>query len=112
MVRDAVAVEEAGAFCLVLEGLPTDVAAEITHRVSIPTVGIGAGPHCDGQVLVSTDLLGMNLSFKPKFVKRYETLEDTIIQAVQRYSTEVREGVFPAKEHSFNRRPRKVAKLY
>ena len=112
VVRDAVAVEEAGAFCLVLEGLPTDVAAEITHRVSIPTVGIGAGPHCDGQVLVSTDLLGMNLSFKPKFVKRYETLEDTIIQAVQRYSTEVREGVFPAKEHSFNRRPRKVAKLY
>ncbi len=112
VVRDAVAVEEAGAFCLVLEGLPTDVAAEITHRVSIPTVGIGAGPHCDGQVLVSTDLLGMNLSFKPKFVKRYETLEDTILQAVQRYSTEVREGVFPGKEHSFNRRPRKVAKLY
>jgi 3-methyl-2-oxobutanoate hydroxymethyltransferase len=112
VIRDAVAVEEAGAFCVVLEGLPTDVAAEITNRLSIPTVGIGAGLHCDGQVLVSNDLLGMNLDFKPKFVKRYAELQTTIVDAVEAFAEEVRTGTFPAAEHSFNRSPRKVAKLY
>jgi 3-methyl-2-oxobutanoate hydroxymethyltransferase len=112
VVRDAVAVEQAGAFCLVLEGLPTDVAAEITNRLSIPTIGIGAGPHCDGQVLVCNDLLGMDLAFKPKFVKRFAELETTMISAIEAYAGEVRGGTFPDPEHSFNRRPRKVAKLY
>ena len=113
VVRDALAVEEAGAFSLVLEGLPSDVAAEITSRVEIPTIGIGAGVRCDGQVLVANDLLGMNQGFKPKFVKRYANLEETIIASVQAYASEVRSEAFPDEAHSFSRRsPRKVAKLY
>jgi 3-methyl-2-oxobutanoate hydroxymethyltransferase len=113
VVEDAVAVEQAGAFCIVLEGVPVDVAAEITERLAIPTIGIGAGAACDGQVLVSNDLLGMNLSFHPKFVKRYATLEDTIVGAVKAYGDEVRTGVFPAAEHSFTRKtPRTIAKIY
>ena len=113
VVRDALAVEEAGAFSLVLEGLPSDVAAEITSRVEIPTIGIGAGVRCDGQVLVANDLLGMNQGFKPKFVKRYANLEETIIASVQAYADEVRSEAFPDEAHSFSRRsPRKVAKLY
>jgi 3-methyl-2-oxobutanoate hydroxymethyltransferase len=113
VVNDAIAVTEAGAFCLVLEGVPVDVAAEITARVAIPTIGIGAGPQCDGQVLVSTDLLGMNLSFQPKFVKRYARLEETIVQAVQEYGNEVRGGTFPSEAHSFTRKtPRTIAKIY
>ncbi|MCO4745452.1 MAG: 3-methyl-2-oxobutanoate hydroxymethyltransferase [Proteobacteria bacterium] len=113
VVRDALAVQEAGAFCIVLEGLPTDVAQEITDRLDIPTIGIGAGVHCDGQVLVSTDLLGMNTSFKPKFVKHYASLEQTIVDAVKAYGDEVRSSAFPDAAHSFNRKtPRKVAKLY
>jgi 3-methyl-2-oxobutanoate hydroxymethyltransferase len=112
VVRDAEAVADAGAFCVVLEGVPVDVAAEITARLGVPTVGIGAGPQCDGQVLVCTDLLGMNLSFQPRFVKRYATLQDTIQDAVKAYAAEVREGVFPAQEHSFTRKaPRTLAKM-
>ncbi|TNE85474.1 MAG: 3-methyl-2-oxobutanoate hydroxymethyltransferase [Deltaproteobacteria bacterium] len=113
VIRDALAVQDAGAFCLVLEGLPTDVAAEITARLEIPTIGIGAGPHCDGQVLVCTDLLGMNLGFKPKFVKHYARLQETILDAVGTYASEVRTGAFPDGDHSFTRKsPRKLAKLY
>lgn len=110
VLQDALAVEQAGAFCLVLEGLPTDLSAEITHRLDIPTIGIGAGEHCDGQVLVINDLLGMNLDFKPKFVKHYATLQDTIIGAVETYASEVRDGSFPDHAHSFTRKtPRKLA---
>jgi len=113
VVKDAIAVAEAGAFCVVLEGVPVDVAAEITSRISVPTIGIGAGVHCDGQVLVGTDLLGMNLSFQPKFVKRFARLEETIVQAVQEYRDEVRSGVFPGEEHSFTRKtPRSIGKIY
>ena len=114
IISDAVAVEEAGAFCIVLEAIPSDVAAEITQRLSIPTIGIGAGAHCDGQVLVCNDLLGLDSSFKPRFVKRYAELERPVIEAVETYAREVREGSFPAKEHTFERRggPRRVAKLY
>ncbi|MFT6143321.1 MAG: 3-methyl-2-oxobutanoate hydroxymethyltransferase [Myxococcota bacterium] len=113
VLRDALAVEQAGAFCLVLEGVPTDLAAEITARLDIPTVGIGAGEHCDGQVLVINDLLGMNTDFKPKFVKYYANLEQVIIGAVETYATDVREGSFPDRAHSFNRKtPRQIAKLY
>ena len=116
VVRDAHAVADAGAFCLVLEGIPLDLASRITAELSIPTIGIGAGVHCDGQVLVCTDLLGMNLSFQPKFVKRYARLQETIVNAVGEYAREVREGVFPAQEHSFTggaaNRPQKIAKLY
>jgi len=116
VVRDAHAVADAGAFCLVLEGIPLDLAARISQELAIPTIGIGAGVHCDGQVLVCTDLLGMNLSFQPKFVKRYARLQETIVNAVGEYAREVREGVFPAIEHSFTggsaKAPQKIAKLY
>ncbi|MBT3219714.1 MAG: 3-methyl-2-oxobutanoate hydroxymethyltransferase [Proteobacteria bacterium] len=114
VVRDALAVQEAGAFCIVLEGMPTDVAAEITARLDIVTVGIGAGPHCDGQVLVCNDILGMDLSFSPRFVKRYAQLEETAVEAFSAYAEEVRESVFPGPEHSFTRKraPRRLAKLY
>jgi 3-methyl-2-oxobutanoate hydroxymethyltransferase len=113
VVRDALAVAEAGAFCIVLEGVPMDVAAEITEKLAIPTIGIGAGPHCDGQVLVCNDILGMDLTFAPRFVKRFARLEEVITDAVGNYSKEVREGAFPTEEHSFKRRsPRRIAKLY
>jgi len=114
VIEDAIAVEQAGAFCLVLEGIPTELAAEITHRLEIPTIGIGAGPTCDGQVLVANDLLGMDQSFKPKFVKRYANLEQASVDAVKAYASEVRSGAFPDADHSFHRKrptPR-LAKLY
>lgn len=114
VIRDALAVEQAGAFCVVLEGMPSDVAAEISNRLAIPTIGIGAGVHCDGQVLVCNDLLGMDLSFAPKFVKRYARIEETAVAAFSAYAEEVRTGAFPGPEHSFKRRsaPARVAKLY
>lgn len=114
VIRDAVAVEAAGAFCVVLEGIPADVAAEITNRLSIPTIGIGAGIHCDGQVLVCNDILGLDLSFAPKFVKRYARMEESAVAAFEAFADEVRTGAFPGPEHSFKSRgkPVKVAKLY
>ncbi len=114
VVRDALAVEEAGAFCVVLEGIPADLAAEITHRLRVPTIGIGAGPHCDGQVLVCNDILGLDLAFAPRFVKRYARLEETAVEAFRTFAKEVRAGSFPGPEHSFRRKgpPRRVAKLY
>jgi 3-methyl-2-oxobutanoate hydroxymethyltransferase len=113
VIEDALAVEAAGAFAIVLEGVPTDVAAEITSRLDIPTIGIGAGPSCDGQVLVTNDLLGLNLDFKPKFVKRYAELQTAVLDAVRAYGDEVRQGAFPDEAHSFHRSsPRKIAKLY
>jgi len=114
IISDAVAVEQAGAFCVVLEAIPSDVAAEITQRLTIPTIGIGAGMHCGGQVLVCNDLLGLDGRFKPRFVKRFAELEAPIIEAVESYAREVREGTFPSKEHAFERQggPRRVAKLY
>lgn len=114
VLRDAKAVEEAGAFWVVLEGMPTEVAAQITEALSIPTIGIGAGLGCDGQVLVCNDLLGMNLGFKPKFVKRYAELETLCVDAFQRFGAEVRGGSFPDDDHSFQmaRAPSKVTRLY
>ena len=82
VIEDALAVEEAGAFAVVLEGIPMDLAAELTERLTIPTVGIGAGPHCDGQILVLHDVLGLNDSFKPKFAKRYAELWSAAREAV------------------------------
>jgi len=102
LVEDALALEEAGAYSIVLEGIPREVAAEITVRVSIPTIGIGAGPECDGQVLVIYDLLGMDDSFAPRFLKRYDNLALRIRDAVTRYAEEVQNGEFPAAEHSFS----------
>jgi len=101
LLADAVALEEAGCYSIVLEGIPASVAAAITARLSIPTIGIGAGNGCDGQVLVIYDLLGMDPSFSPKFVKRYAQLHEVIGGAVGRYLEEVKSGAFPADEHSF-----------
>lgn len=101
ILEDAVAFEQAGAYSIVLEGIPQELARKITEAVSIPTIGIGAGPHCDGQVLVCYDLLGMFREVHPKFVKRFAELGDAVVAAVARYGEEVRSQVFPGPEHSF-----------
>jgi 3-methyl-2-oxobutanoate hydroxymethyltransferase len=106
LLADAKALEKAGCYALVLEAIPADLAAAITAELSIPTIGIGAGASCDGQVLVIYDLLGMNADFKPKFVKRYLDLSALVGEAVGRYRDEVRAGSFPAAEHSFSSEPR------
>ena len=93
------AVEEAGAFSLVLECIPMELAQEITEKLSIPTIGIGAGIHCDGQVLVIHDVLGLLGEFRPKFVKRYVDLRRVISQALEEYIKEVREGSLPTEKH-------------
>ena len=102
LLEDAEAVTNAGAFAVVLEGVPLDLAAEITEMLPIPTIGIGAGPHCDGQILVMHDLLGMSGAFTPKFVKRYADLEQVISGAVQTYISDVRGQAFPQDEHCFH----------
>jgi 3-methyl-2-oxobutanoate hydroxymethyltransferase len=102
IMADAVAVEEAGAFSVVLECVPTELAQEITEQLSIPTIGIGAGVHCDGQVLVIHDLLGLLGDFRPKFVKSYVDLRKVISQAVEEYMKEVRKGAFPTEKHTFH----------
>ena len=102
ILDDAMAVEQSGAFAVVLEGIPVQLAREITQRVSIPTIGIGAGVHCDGQILVVHDMLGLFDDFTPKFVKQYADLKHTIGGAVQSYMEEVRTEAFPAEEHTFH----------
>ncbi len=103
IVDDAVALEQAGCYSIVLEGIPRELAREITSKVSCPTIGIGAGVDCDGQVLVVYDLLGMNEEFRPKFVKRYENLAVRIRTAIEQYVTEVRNAQFPDEDHSFSK---------
>ena len=98
---DALALQAAGAFAIVLELVPAPLAAAISRSLSIPTIGIGAGPGCDGQVLVLHDMLGLNEAFSAKFVKRYAALADTVRDAVRRYADDVREGRYPGSEHSF-----------
>jgi 3-methyl-2-oxobutanoate hydroxymethyltransferase len=101
LLADAKAVEQAGAFSIVVECVPTELGKRITESVSIPTIGIGAGPHCDGQVLVIQDMLGMYGDLRPKFVKRYADAGALIRQAVESYCREVREGRFPDAGYSF-----------
>ena len=101
LLEDALAIERAGAFSMVVEGVPADVGATITQAVSIPTIGIGAGPDCDGQVLVWHDLLGLYDGLRPKFVKRYAELGALAQSAIEEYCREVRAGTFPAAKHSF-----------
>ena len=100
LLDDALALEEAGCFAIVLESVPTRVARLITERLSIPVVGIGAGPGCDGQILVTYDLLGLFDSFTPKFVKQYANLSEVITKAIEQYICDVRESKFPDQEHS------------
>jgi 3-methyl-2-oxobutanoate hydroxymethyltransferase len=101
VLHDALAVEEAGAFAVVLEGMPMDLAAEITDRLTIPTIGIGAGMHCDGQVLVIHDMLGLFDDFTPKFVKRYADVKMAMSGAAKEFIGDVKGRKFPAEEHSF-----------
>ncbi|WP_406677504.1 3-methyl-2-oxobutanoate hydroxymethyltransferase [Moorella sp. ACPs] len=101
IAADAEALVEAGVFSLVLECVPADLARRITAELPVPTIGIGAGPHCDGQVLVYHDLLGLFDRFQPKFVKRYVNLGEAIVKALADYREEVRQGRFPGEEHSF-----------
>lgn len=101
LLKDAKALEEAGAFAIVLECIPESLGEEITKSVSIPTIGIGAGRYCDGQVLVIHDVLGLASDFKPKFVKRYVDLTTATIDAVKTYCDEVRSGVYPGPEHRY-----------
>lgn len=101
VLADAHAVAEAGAFCIVLEKIPADLAARITAELQIPTVGIGAGVGCDGQVLVCNDLLGMDARFKARFVRRYLEGDEVLTEAVRTYVADVKAGTFPAEEHTY-----------
>lgn len=112
LLVDALAVEKAGAFSLVLECVPTPLAKLITEKLSIATIGIGAGPYCDGQVLVTHDLIGFLGGFSPKFAKRYINIRENIKEALETYRQEVEEGVFPAEEHQFGMDEEVLKKLY
>ncbi len=101
ILADAIAVEQAGAFALVLEGIPRDLAKEVTASVEIPTIGIGAGADCDGQVLVIHDILGLCDKYSPKFVKQFADISETISQGIGDYISEVKSGEFPTIDHSF-----------
>jgi 3-methyl-2-oxobutanoate hydroxymethyltransferase len=102
VLQDAKTIESAGAFALVVEGVVTSVAEKVTASVKIPTLGIGAGPHCDGQILVSNDMLGLFTWFTPKHVKRYANLSEEMRKAFAAYKGEVESGKFPGKEQSFS----------
>ncbi len=102
VLKDAKAIAKAGAYALVLEGIPLELAKRITEEIDIPTIGIGSGPHCDGQVLVVYDLLGMYEELSPKFVKKYVDLNQVITEAVQNFIEEVRSGKFPNQKHSYS----------
>lgn len=101
ILRDARAVQASGAFAVVMEMVPGDVAAKVTKELGIPTIGIGAGPQCDGQVLVWQDAFGLRQGKLPSFVKQYANLHDELLNAASAYRSEVREGTFPADEHTF-----------
>jgi 3-methyl-2-oxobutanoate hydroxymethyltransferase len=92
--------QDAGCYSIVLEGIPATLAAQVTGALSIPTIGIGAGPNCDGQVLVLYDLLGLDERFNPKFLKKYAHLSQSVVDAISTYRHEVRDGAFPALAHS------------
>jgi 3-methyl-2-oxobutanoate hydroxymethyltransferase len=101
LMEDAQATEKAGAFAVVIECVPADLARKISHVLRIPTIGIGAGAGCDGQILVTYDMLGLFDDIRPRFVKQYADLGPAIMQAVEIYCQEVRHGTFPAAEHAF-----------
>jgi 3-methyl-2-oxobutanoate hydroxymethyltransferase len=111
VIADARALEAAGAFSIVLEAIPAQLGERITRDLAIPTIGIGAGPQCDGQVLVLHDTIGLFQRFVPKFVKRYADIGGAIAQALDSYSRDVESGAFPGAEHSFNMRPDEISRL-
>ena len=111
-MEDALAVEKAGAFAVTLECVPDKLAKKITEKLTIPTIGIGAGNSCDGQVLVYQDMLGYTNGFCPKFVKRYANVYDVMQGAFKQFKKEVEEGQFPSKEHTFSISDEVLEKLY
>ena len=111
LIRDATALEDAGVFSIVLEMVSYEVAGIISDKVKIPTIGIGSGSHCDGQVLVIQDLLGMYEKIKPKFAKRYMNLSEDIVDAISQYNNDVRSGAFPSEENYFSMNPGEAEKL-
>ncbi|MFC2157266.1 3-methyl-2-oxobutanoate hydroxymethyltransferase [Acidobacteriota bacterium] len=102
ILNDALNLEKAGVFSVVLECVPLELSKEITERLTVPTIGIGAGPHCDGQILVFHDLVGFLNGYLPKFVKRYIHLHETLVEAVGSYAGDVRNNTFPADQHSYH----------
>ena len=112
LIDEALAIEKAGAFAVVLECVPAKLAAIISEKLSIPTIGIGAGVNCDGQILVYQDMLGVFSDFTPKFVKKYENLGEKMNIAFRKYIEEIKGGVFPAEEHSFKISDEVIEKLY
>ncbi|MFC2947760.1 3-methyl-2-oxobutanoate hydroxymethyltransferase [Virgibacillus sediminis] len=112
LIEDAKAVEAAGAFMIVLEGVPAKLAERVSKEINIPTIGIGAGASCDGQVLVYQDMLAIFSDFKPKFVKQFANVGEIMKQAFQDYKTEVKEGSFPAEEHTYAISDEIIDKLY
>jgi 3-methyl-2-oxobutanoate hydroxymethyltransferase len=112
LIDDALALQEAGCFAIVLEAIPDRLAAHITKQLAIPTIGIGAGPECDGQVLVFHDLLGLFDRFTPKFAKKYADAHGLILSALMEYKDEVLKGQFPTQEHSFTIKDEVLCQLY
>ncbi|MCO1600375.1 3-methyl-2-oxobutanoate hydroxymethyltransferase [Desulfosporosinus nitroreducens] len=112
LVKDGQALEQAGAFMIVLEAIPRQVAAQISSGLRIPTIGIGAGPDCNGQVLVFHDILGLFKRFTPKFVKQYAELRLDSVQAIQQFHNEVKQSTFPSEEHTFGLSDEVIQKLY
>ncbi|MEX1121384.1 MAG: 3-methyl-2-oxobutanoate hydroxymethyltransferase, partial [Balneolales bacterium] len=102
LIEDAKKLEEAGCFAIVLEKIPAKLAKQVTESISIPTIGIGAGGHCDGQVLVLHDMLGLNKDFNPRFIRRYADLHSTITEAVQNYGKDVKESDFPGENEQYD----------
>ena len=112
LLEDAKSLEEAGVFAIVLECIPQQLAKLITESISVPTIGIGAGADCDGQILVTQDLLGLFSDFTPKFVKKYANLKEQIVQACRDYNEEVKGKSFPGPEHVFNMAEEELKKVY
>jgi len=112
MINEALKLEEAGAFAIVLEAIPAPLAEIITKKLTIPTIGIGAGVHCDGQVLVTHDMIGLFDRFVPKFVKQYANVSQDIVAAFNAYAEEVATGKFPGPEHSFTMKDEVLKRLY
>ena len=111
IVDDAVSLEDAGAFAVILEAIPAPISKRITERLKIPTIGIGAGIHCDGQVMVVHDMLGLFDRFTPKFVKRYVNLSELILKAFESYKDDIQKGAFPTDQHSFHIDEKELSKV-
>jgi len=111
IIDDALQLEEAGAFSVILEAVPAPITKKVTERLNVPTIGIGAGVHCDGQVLVVHDMLGLFDRFTPKFTKRYVNLSELMLKAFESYREEVLEGTFPTDQHSFHIDEKELSKV-